>query len=155
MCISGLKVGAISTRIETPEDILRSVYAALNQNDISGAAGHFADDFTYKDNALDLEFKDKGILTEFLQKSRELFPDSATEVVSTFESGEYAIAEWKLTATQTVPFGSISYRSQIVLSGSTIVEIRNGNIARWADYYDQLASRRTALASHFKDWIEL
>jgi steroid delta-isomerase-like uncharacterized protein len=155
MVTSSFKVGVVSTGAKTSIHVLKSVFAALNQKDTSGAVGHFADDFTYNDYALDLEFTDKGRLIEFLQKSRELFPDSEAEVVSTFECGDYAFAEWKLTAMQTVPFGSISYRSQIVLSGSTIVEIRNGNIARWADYYDQLASRRTALASHFKDWIEL
>lgn len=155
MSRSSFKVGAVSTGVETPIDILKSVFAALNQKDASGAVGHFADDFTYTDYALDLEFTDKARLIEFLQKSRELFQDSVAELVSTFECGDYALAEWKLTATQTIPFGSLSYRSQIALSGSTIVQIRNGNIAHWTDYYDQLASRRMALASHFKDWIEL
>jgi hypothetical protein len=40
---------------------------------------------------------------EFFQKSRELFLETVVEVVSTFECGDYAVAEWKLTSTQTVP----------------------------------------------------
>jgi hypothetical protein len=82
-------------------DVLRSVFAALNQRNISRAVDQFADDFAFNDYALDLEFTDKGRLTEFFQKATELFPDTVVELVSTFECDDYAIAEWKLTATQT------------------------------------------------------
>ena len=155
MSTSIFKVGPVSTEAEIATDILKSVFAALNQKDIFRAVGHFADDFTYRDHALDLEFADKARLIEFFQKSRDLVPDSVAELVSTFGCGDCAFAEWKLTATQIVPFGSRSYRSRIVLSGSTIVKIRSESIAHWADYYDHLTSRRTDLASHFKDWVEL
>ena len=30
-----------------------------------------------------------------------------------------------------------------------------GEIVEWADYYDGLKSRRTALAAHFQEWFEL
>jgi hypothetical protein len=80
-----------------------------------------------------LDAADKGRLTEFCQKAREMFPDTVLEVGSIFECGDYAIAEWKLSATQTVPYGSISYRFPILLPGSTIVQIKDGRIARWAD----------------------
>jgi steroid delta-isomerase-like uncharacterized protein len=150
----GFKIGATTIEAEAPMDILKSVFTKLNQGNISGAAEHFADDFTFNDHALDLEFKNKGRLIEFFQKSRELFPDSTVELVSTFECGDYAITEWKLTTTQTVPFGSISYLSRIVLRGSTIVQIDNGEITHWSDYYDQLTSRRFILAESFKEWIE-
>jgi hypothetical protein len=120
----------------------------LNQRDISGAVNQFADDFTFHDYALDLEFTEKGRLVEFFQKSRELFPDT------TLECGDYAIAEWKLKATDSQPFGSISYRSPILLRGSTIVQIKNGRVAHWSDYYGQLTSRRATLAAFFAEWIE-
>jgi len=38
--------------------------------------------------------------------------------------------------------------------GVSIVRIENGKITRWSDYYDGLASRRTALASYFTEWVE-
>jgi hypothetical protein len=46
---------------------------------------HFDGHFTFTDHALALKFTDKGRLTEFLYKSRELFPDTVVEVVSIFE----------------------------------------------------------------------
>ena len=33
--------------------------------------------------------------------------------------------------------------------------IENRNMAEWADYYDGLTPRRTALAAHFEEWVEL
>jgi hypothetical protein len=91
------------------------VFAALNQRNISRAVGQFADDFAFNDYALNLEFTDKARLTEFFQKSYELFPDTVVELVSTFECGDYSIAEWNLTATQIEQFGSRSFRFPIVL----------------------------------------
>ena len=135
-------------------DVLRSVFAALNERNISRAVDQFADDFAFNDYALDLEFTDKGRLTEFFQKASELFPDTVVELVSTFECGDYAIAEWKLTATQIEQFGPRSYRFPIDLRGSTIVQIENERVARWSDYYDQLRSRRGPLKAFFEEWIE-
>ena len=135
-------------------DVLRSVFAALNRRNISRAVDQFADDFAFNDYALNLEFSDKGRLTEFFQKSYELFPDIVVELVSTFECGDHAIAEWKLTATQIEQFGSRSFRFPIVLRGSTIVQIEKGRVAHWSDYYDQLKSRRGPLKAFFEEWIE-
>jgi SnoaL-like protein len=115
------KIDRSLSRAVTPVDILQTALAALNERNISRAVDQFAHDFTFNDYALDLEFRDKGRLTEFFQKACELFPDTVVELVSTFESGDYAIAEWKLTATQIEQFGSRSYRFPIVLRGSTIV----------------------------------
>jgi hypothetical protein len=84
-------------------------------------------------------------LAEFLQRSRELFPDTVVEVVSTFQSGDTAIAEWKLTATDTVSFGSMKLRSLISLSGVSTVQSKKEQITQWSDYYDQVKSRRVGL----------
>ena len=141
-------------RAVSPVDILQTVLAALNQRNISRAVDQFADDFAFNDYALDLQFSDKERLTEFFQKSFELFPNTVVALVSTFECGDYAIAEWKLTAAQTEQFGSRSYRFPIVLRGSTIVQIENGTVAHWSDYYDKLTSRRDHLKALFEEWIE-
>ena len=135
-------------------DVLRSVFAALNRRNISRAVNQFADDFAFTDYALNLEFTDKGRLTEFFQKACELFPDTMVELVSIFECGDYAIAEWKLTATQIEQFGSRSYRFPIALRGSTIIQIEKGRVTHWSDYYDQLTSRRGPLKAFFEEWIE-
>jgi transcription initiation factor TFIID subunit TAF12 len=103
----------------------------------------FDDCFTFADHALALEFTDKVRLSEFFHKSRQLFADTALEIASLFESGDHAIAQWRLSATQTLPYGSISYRFPIsLLPGSTIVRVEHGRIVQWSEYYDQNSSRQ-------------
>jgi len=144
------------TIIAAPQQILQAALAALNQGRFPEVVKHFDRDgcFRFRDHALALEFMDKARLTEFFEKSRELFPDTSLEVISLFEDGEHSIAEWKLTATQTVPYGSISYRFPISVLGTTIVHIEKGKIVRWSDYYDQNSSRRMSLGALFTNWIE-
>jgi hypothetical protein len=143
-----------STWANAPRSILQSALAALSDGRISEAVAHFHDRFDFNDHALALEFMDKFRLTEFFQKARELFPDTTLELVSLFESGVHEIAQWKLSATQIVPYGSISYRFPISLHGSTIARVERGRIVEWSDYYDQASSRRIGLASLFTEWID-
>jgi steroid delta-isomerase-like uncharacterized protein len=150
---ASIKSDTAVTAVSNPKYILQSVLTALSHGKISEAVDQFDDDFTFNDQALGLEFTDKGRLSEFFQKSRELFPDAVVEVISTFESGDHVIAEWKLTATQTVSYW-IQLQVPISLPGVSIAEIDNGRITHWSDYYDEKKSRRVALASLFTDWIE-
>lgn len=153
MSTSSIERDVVLIEEEAPRTVLQSVVTALNQGNISGAVDQFADDFTFTDHALNLEFKEKNRLIGFFQKSRELFPDSRVEVVSDFESGDVAIAEWEVTATKTYSYG-YKFRFPIRLHGSTIVEIKNGRVVRWSDYYDQNASQRVNLAAQFTEWKE-
>ena len=144
-----------SIGVSAPKRILQSVLAALNEGKISKALDQFDDHFTFTDHALDLEFTDKGRLVEFFQKSRELFPDTVVEVDSTFQCGDYVIAEWKLTATtQTVPYGSTRFAIPISLRGTSIVRVENRRITHWSDYYDRNRSWRFSSAAFFTEWIE-
>jgi len=143
-----------SIRMRNPLLILQTALAALSDGRLSAVVEHFDDCFTFNDHALTLEFTDKGRLIEFFEKSRELFPDTTLEIVSMLGSGDHAIAEWKLAATQTVSYGSIGYRFRVSLLGATIVHVENGRIVQWSDYYDKTSSCRINLAAFFTDWIE-
>ena len=150
---TSIKPDTTVTAVSNPKYILQSVFTALSHGKISEAVDQFDDDFTFNDQALGLEFTDKRRLSEFFQKSRELFPDTVVEVISTFESGDHVIAEWKLSATQTVSYW-IQLQVPISVRGVSIAEIENGRITHWSDYYDEKTSRRMTLASLFTDWIE-
>src|SRR3979490_3185093 len=65
-----------SVEATTSDRILQAALAAWRQGNFVAAADQFNDQFTFTDHALGLEFKDKGRLTDFLAKTRELFPDS-------------------------------------------------------------------------------
>ena len=152
---TNMKPIAALNAVSARKPIFQSVLDALNEGRISEAVAQFDERFTFTDHALDLEFTDKGRLVEFFQKSRELFPDTVVEVDSTFQCGDYVIAEWKLTATtQTVPYGSTRFAIPISLRGTSIVRVENGRITHWSDYYDKNRSWRVSLAPFFTEWIE-
>jgi limonene-1,2-epoxide hydrolase len=149
-----LKSNDVMIGASTPQHIVRSVLAALSQKKISVAIDQFDEDFTFNDRALGLEFSDKEGLREYFAKIRELFPDTAIEVVSTFESGDWASAEWKVTATRPTSYGSVKLRLPISLPGASIARIQRGRISYWSDYYDEKTSMRLTLASFFVECIE-
>ena len=140
----------------TSEQVILPVLTRLDNGNIDHAIARFAEEFTFKDRGIGLEFKDKGRLTEFFQKTREYFPDSSLQVDSILMSLDHVVSEWTLHTSVTEPFyGALSRKVQILLHGVSVVRTKNGEITEWSDYYDGLTSRRTALAAYFTDWGEL
>ena len=140
----------------TPNRILQIALAAWRQGNLVELIGQFNDQFTFTDHALELEFKDKERLTEFFAKLRENFPDSERRDNTVLSSGDRVISEWTLTATKAEPFLDGRPRKvPINMQGISVVQINNGKISQWSDYYDQLKSRRQGVAALFTEWIEL
>src|SRR5260370_28027755 len=111
----------------TPRRILQTVLAACRQGNFVAAANQFNDQFTFTDHALGLEFRDKGRLTEFLAKTRELFPDSERKANTIFSSGDRVISAWTLTATHAEPFWNGRLRkAPIWLQGVSVSQVENG-----------------------------
>jgi len=138
------------------ESVVLTALTYLKNGKIGDAIACFAEEFRFKDHGMGLEFKDKERLTEFFQKTRELYPDSLLLTDTIFVSGDDMITEWQLQATLTEPFyGDLSRKVRVSVQGGSIVRTDNGKITDWADYYDGLTSRRTALASYFTEWIDL
>jgi len=138
------------------EGVILTVLSQLKNGEIEEALAGFAEEFRFKDHGIGLEFKDKEQLAEFFYKARELYPDSFLQTDAIFVSGNRVITEWTLQFTLTEPFyGGLKRTVKVSVHGASIVRIEHGKIADWADYYDGLTSRRTALGSHFTEWIEL
>ena len=146
------------TAIETaaPEGAVLTVLTYLNDGQTDEAVAGFAEGFRFQDYGLGLEFKDKDRLSEFFRKTRELYPDGFLEPDTIFVSGDQLAMKWTLRTTVTESFyGGLSRRVQVSVRGASIVRSENGKITDWADYYDGVSSRRTALAAHFEEWVEL
>jgi len=132
-----------------------TVLTDLKNGKIDDAIAHFAEEFRFKDHGMGLEFRDKERLAEFFQKTRELYPDSWLQTDTILVSGDHVISEWTLETTLQEPFyGGLSRKVRVSVHGASIVRTDNGKISDWSDYYDGLASRRTALASCFTEWVE-
>jgi steroid delta-isomerase-like uncharacterized protein len=145
----------ISTGVAALEGAILTVQTHLKNGEVDDAVARFDKEFTFKDHGIGLEFKDKDRLAEFFQKARELYPDSLRKTNTIFVSGDHVITEWTLLATVTEPFHGLFLKVPVSVHGTSIVQMRNGKITGWADYYDGLTSRRTALAAHFTEWVEL
>src|SRR6516164_9921857 len=138
------------------EEVVLTVLSELKNGKIEEALAGFAEEFQFNDHGIGLEFKDKGRLAEFFDKTRELYPDCFLQTNAIFVSGNRVITEWTLRFTLTEPFyGGLQRTVKVSVQSVSIVRIENGNIAEWADYYDGLTSRRTALGAHFEEWVEL
>ena len=139
----------------SPQGAVSAVLRQINQEQIEDAVACFTTDFRYKDHGIGLEFRDKERLTEFFRKTRELYPDYLLQADHTFVSGEHVITQWTLQVTISEPFyAGLTRRIPISIAGVSVVRTDKGMIADWADYYDGLTSRRTALAAHFTEWVE-
>ena len=129
--------GNASVEATTSDRILQTALAAWRQGDFEEVVDQFNDQFTFTDHALGLEFKDKGCLTEFLAKIGERYPDSERKTNTIFSSGDRVIGEWTLTATQSQPFlGGRLRKVPICARGVSVLQIKNGKISQWSDYYD-------------------
>jgi len=138
------------------EGVVLTVLSQLKNCKIQEALAGFAEEFQFKDHGIGLEFKNKEHLAEFFYKTRELYPDSFVETNTMVVSGSRVVTEWTLRFTLTEPFfGGLKRNLKVSVRGVSIVQIENGNIVEWADYYDGLTSRRTALGAHFEEWVEL
>ena len=139
----------------SPQRVVSTLLRQLNQEKIEDAVGWFTTDFRYKDHGIGLEFRDKERLIGFFRKTRELYPVYFLQADQTFVSGEHVITQWTLQVTITEPFyAGLTRRLPISIAGVSIVRTDNGKIADWADYYNGLTARRTALAAHFTDWVD-
>jgi steroid delta-isomerase-like uncharacterized protein len=137
------------------DKIVLAVISHLNKGEIGDALALFADQFSFKDHGIGLEFNAKDRLAEFFRKARELYPDTLVQTEIIFVSGQHALTEWTLQATLIEPaFGNCRWTVPISLHGASVVRTENGRITSWSDYYDGLISRRTALASYFTEWVE-
>jgi steroid delta-isomerase-like uncharacterized protein len=137
------------------DKIVLAVISHLNKGEIEDALALFADQFSFKDHGIGLEFNEKDRLAEFFRKARELFPDSLVRTKTIFVSGQHALTEWTVQATLIEPaFGSWRQKVPVSVHGVSVVRTENGRITSWSDYYDGLISRRTALASYFTEWVE-
>jgi|SRR6516164_1981543 steroid delta-isomerase-like uncharacterized protein len=141
--------------IAATDKIVLAVISHLNEGNIEDAVAIFADQFSFQDHGIQLEFNTKESLTEFFQKVRELYPDMLLQINTIFVTGDRTLIEWTLQTTLIEPaFGNFRWKVPLSLHGASVVRTDNGRVTSWSDYYDGLISRRTALASHFTEWVE-
>ena len=89
-------VTEISAEMTASEAVVLTAVTNLNDGKINETIASFAEEFTFKDHGIGLDFNDKVRLAEFFQKMRELYPDSFVRVDTTVSSGDWVFVEWTL-----------------------------------------------------------
>ena len=73
------------------DKVVLAVISHLNEDNIEDAVALFADQFSFKDHGIRLEFNTKDRLAEFFRKARELYPDSLLQTERIFVSGSNSL----------------------------------------------------------------
>lgn len=146
----GLLLAGCAAREEAPpastegKQVLEAYVAAWNSHDSTAFDTLLAPDGIHEDIAQDF----RGNLAQtkdFLRAHIASMPDFKWTLTHVFESGSQVAAEWTWTATYTGegPSGPVTgFHSST--RGSSIVEIENGRIKRFTDYWDLASFFRRA-----------
>jgi hypothetical protein len=130
--------------------ILQVTLEALKQGDFITALDQFNDEFAFIDHALELEFSAKDRLTEFFAKRRRLFPEFERTDNIVVRGEDRIVSEWFLTTTKPDSWRKVP----ICVRGASVVQIENGKITQWSDYYDQLQSGGYGLGTRPTAWLD-
>ena len=127
----------VLNQIATPEVVVSGVLDDLRKGRFVDAGARFAEAFRYADHGIGVEFKDRARLTEYFSKAGELYPDSSLTENRVSTCGDRVTVEWTLQATINEPFyGGMSLEVPVLVRGASIVQIQEGEVIDWADYYD-------------------
>src|SRR6201993_3634778 len=132
------------------ERILQVTLEALKEGDFSTALDQFNDQFAFIDHALELEFSAKDRLTEFFAKRRSFFTEFERTDNIVVMGDDRIVSEWFLTAAKPESWKKVP----ICVRGASIVQIENGKITQWSDYYDQLQSGGYGLGTWLTTWFD-
>ena len=113
--------------IPRPQDVLRNYFATEMDRDVDTIMAFYAPDarFTGPNEVRE----GHGEIRPFYEDSCSRFPGLDVKVVTCFDSGENAVAEW--SATLTGPTGVDLY-----LKGANVAHIVDGKIVDMRSYYD-------------------
>jgi hypothetical protein len=143
-----------STALSTTA-IVQNLLSALDADQIDKAVEQFDEGFVLRDNALDLEFRDRDGLADFFRKRRGLFLEAHCYLQRPLIVDNTAVLRWTLEGFGLVgSYGGREYKSQVKTNGASVVECDHGKVKTWSDYYDSRSSMRTPLLTYFKEFDE-
>ena len=134
----------------SPDRILQVTLEALREGDFITALDQFSEQFAFIDHALELEFSAKDRLTEFFAKRWRFFTEFERTDNIVVRGEDRIVSEWFLTATKPESWKKVP----ICVRGASIVQIENGKITQWSDYYDQLQSGGYGLGTWLTTWFD-
>jgi len=119
------------------EKMIREYLETWNTHDLDKMVSFFTDDCVYENLARGQTYRGKEEIKAWAKMSFDAIPDFKLDVTSLFVSGDWAACEWVMTGTQTGSAPDLPATGKsFSVRGSTIVQLREGKIARNTDYWD-------------------
>lgn len=125
--------------VESDKAVVQAYVDAWNNRDSAAIDTLIARDGIHEDFAQNFHGVGPRAVNRFMRGLASVEPDYKWTVTNTLEDGRYVILEWtwKGTYTGADPAGQQVKSRPTSGRGSSIVEVDNGRIRRFSDYYDQ------------------
>jgi steroid delta-isomerase-like uncharacterized protein len=152
LTMSMIALGCTAQRNEPPvksgRAVLEAYVSAWNRHDSLAFDTLMTTDAVHEDIAQNFRGQGPAQAKEFMRTTIGAEPDFVWRLTNVVESGPMVAAEWTWTATYTgpSPIGPVT-RRRIAGPGVSIVEIENGRIKRFTDYFDMASFFRETPAS--------
>jgi steroid delta-isomerase-like uncharacterized protein len=111
---------------------------AWNKHDFAALDTILAPDALHEDLAQNVHAKGVAAIKDFMRQDIASEPDLNWQITNTVEDGRFVAFEWTWTSTYTGPdaAGKTVTNKKLSGRGASFVEIENGKIKRFTDYYD-------------------
>jgi steroid delta-isomerase-like uncharacterized protein len=111
---------------------------AWNQHDSVAFDSILAPDGIHEDIAQNFRGKGSAEVVKFMRQAVAAEPDFKWVVTNSIEDGRYVALEWTWTSTYTGPdpTGKQVKNKHLASRGASFVEVENGKIKRFTDYFD-------------------
>jgi steroid delta-isomerase-like uncharacterized protein len=124
--------------------VVQAIYEAFNAHDLDQLSQLWAADFLAEQTGEPAPFNAEQHLM-FLQSYLTAFPDAHLEVTFMLAQGNYVVAHWTGTGTQTGPLHTPTGSSipatgkKVVLKASETYELKGGKIAHLWGFFDRVS----------------
>jgi steroid delta-isomerase-like uncharacterized protein len=141
-CVFAVVAAACAVEQKPPaaggKAIAEAYVQAWNKHDFAALDTILAPDAVHEDIAQNVHAKGIAAIKDFMRQDIASEPDLKWQMTSEVEDGRFVAFEWTWASTYTGPdvAGKTVTNRKISGRGASFVEIENGKIKRFTDYYD-------------------
>jgi steroid delta-isomerase-like uncharacterized protein len=120
------------------KSIAEAYVRAWNGHDLTALDTILAPDAVHEDIAQNVHAKGIPAIKDFMRQVIASEPDLSWRTTNMIEDGRFVSLEWTWTSTYTGrdPTGKTVTKKKLSGRGASFIEIENGKIKRFTDYYD-------------------
>lgn len=122
------------------EKITQETFAAWNAHDPERYVEWITDDYVWESDAFPFPIRGREAVKTVMKMYFAAFPDMQFEIEATVASGNHVVKAWIVTGTHKGDFlGVPATNKRVSVRGCTLIELRDGKIAKSVAYSDRMA----------------